>query len=139
MRITTYHPDIVEKVEEYLTSCIDTIEEFHKTRGQTSDSFSRHINVNLPTVEGLARYINTHTSTIRKWVGLYPEFDLAIQDLLDGQRDRLIQKGLGGDYSAVIAKQLLSGLHGIRESSDVTSNGKELQVSVVNYADNPTS
>lgn len=126
---------MIDRVEEYLTSCTDKISEFHKTRGDNTNSFERIVEVNLPTIEGLARFLNTTSKTVLAWCTQHPDFAQEIEVLIDEQKKRLIDSGLSGNYSGTITRQLLSALHGVRDSSDVTSGGKELNIQIVNYAE----
>jgi hypothetical protein len=109
----------VAKAKEYLQQCIDEELEFHKTRGEKSDSYERRIKVNLPSKEGLALYLKVSLNTITYWEETYPEFLQIIQEIHVEQRKRLIEGGISGEYNPVITKLLLSATHGVRESSEI--------------------
>ena len=108
-RPTEYnYADLKPKIEAYLESCVDTIEEFHKTRGEKSDTFDRIINVKIPTVEGLAIALNINKTTVYEWKAIHEEFSNDIDRLLEKQTEALIKNGLSGAYNPTIAKVLLS-------------------------------
>lgn len=129
-RPTKYKSSYVNLVEKYIDSCEDEEDEFHKTRGEKSDSYEKIIRVNLPTVEGLAGYIGIAKSTIYLWKEEYKEFSDVIDKLLEKQANMLISNGLSGNYNPTIAKVLLTK-HGYREGVDATSDGKALAAAPV--------
>lgn len=130
-----YTPDFIEKVDEYLALCVDEETEFWRTRGEKSDSYERILKVNLPKIEGFAEYIDVSLETINVWEKEYKDFSEAIHKIRKAQHNRLVDNALAGNYSPVIAKLMLSSNHGYREKSDLTSDGKELKVNIINYAD----
>jgi len=116
-RPTEYTPEIVEKTLAYLASCNDIEED--KENGIKQK-------VNLPSIEGLAYEIKVNKDTIYEWCKVHPEFSDVIDDLRAKQAKYLINKGLSGDYSQVIAKVLLTK-HGYIDKQDVTSDGKAIK------------
>ena len=123
-RPTIYNEEILIKTKEYISQCEDNVEEYHKTRGNTSDSYERIIKVNLPTIEGLAVYLGINKDTIYTWRKEKQEFSELIEELLAHQAKQLINKGLSGDYNPTIAKVLLTK-HGYREGSELTGKDGE--------------
>ena len=132
-RPTKYTPDLISKVDEYLALCVDSETEFHKTRGEKSDSFDRILKVNLPKIEGFARYIDVHKDTLIEWAKKNDEFSVSLDKIRAEQHNRLVDETLAGNYNPVIAKLMLSSNHGYKEKSDVTSDGKELQPVLVRF------
>lgn len=122
-----FHP---QKVLEYLSSCEDEIDEYHKTRGEKSDSFDRIVKVKLPSIEGLAYFLKISKDTIYEWCKIHPEFSDVIDELRQKQASELINKGLSGDYNPTIAKVLLTK-HGYREGIDQTTNDKDMPVPIL--------
>ncbi len=116
-RPTMYRPEFVAKVEEYLAECIDEETEFHKTRGDKSDSYDRILKVNLPMVESFARWLGFDKTTIYEWAKIYPEFSHALEHIKEEQQRRLLNEGLSGTYNPMIAKLILSANHGMKEDS----------------------
>lgn len=125
-----YTPDIPNKVLEYLDMCQDEEDEFHQTRGEKSDGYQRLVRVKLPTIEGLAVYLNIHKKTVYDWEDKFPEFSHVIDILRQKQANSLINNGLSGNYNATIAKVLLTK-HGYREAvdTDLTTKGDKLESS----------
>lgn len=121
-----YKEEYIEKVNEYLETCIDEEGEYHKTRGQNSDSFERTLTVNLPTIEGFALYIKVAVSSLYAWAKLNEDFSKALELIKVEQKKRLLDKGLNGQYNSTIAKLILSSNHDMREKADVTTDGKSL-------------
>lgn len=124
-RPTLYTEDILTKALAYLAECTDEVIEYHKTRGEKSDSYDRLVNVRIPTVEGLAVYLGVSRDTIYEWERVHPEFSDTLETLRSEQADRLLNGGLSGTYNSTIAKVLLTK-HGYREGIDTTTNGKDL-------------
>jgi hypothetical protein len=134
-RPTEYSATFVAKAYEYLAQCQDDEFEFHKTRGEKSDSYDRILKVKLPTIEGLAIYLQVAVSSLYAWAELHDDFSKALEDIKTAQKDRLIEKGLSGEYNSTIAKLVLSSNHGMREKTetDVTSGGEKLQPVLVRF------
>lgn len=132
-RPTVYSPEIITKTQEYLDSCTDIIEDYHKTIGLKSDSFDRIVNVKIPTIEGLAVFLGISRETVYAWDKdeTKPEFSDILSKLRAEQADRLINNGLSGNYNPTIAKVLLTK-HGYREGVDATTNDKDLPTPIVN-------
>lgn len=121
-----YNDEVPKKAQEYLDKCVDEEDEYHKTRGEKSDSYDRIIRVRLPTIEGLAVHLGISRATVYDWKEKYPEFSDIIEKLQSVQADRLLLNGLSGDYNPVIAKVLLTK-HGYREGIEQTGkDGKDL-------------
>jgi len=138
-RPTDYTEDVPIKAQEYLDGCVDSIEEYHKTRGEKSDSYERIVRVKIPTIEGLASYMKISKDTVYAWEKIHKEFSYVIDDLRSTQADRLINNGMSGDYNPTIAKVLLTK-HGYREGIDQTTNDKDLPTPILNglSSDNST-
>tara|TARA_R110000868_G_scaffold407688_1_gene689373 strand:- start:560 stop:994 length:435 start_codon:yes stop_codon:yes gene_type:complete len=128
-----YNEGLIEKTKQYLDLCEDEIMEYHKTRGDNSNSFERIINVKLPSIEGLALYLGIHKDTIYDWCKKYPNFSDVIDQLRAKQAQTLINKGLSGDYNSTIAKVLLTK-HGYREGMDVVTEERKFSPSTEDLA-----
>jgi len=127
-----YSEDIITKAREYLTGCIDKIEEYHKTRGEKSDTYDRLVRVKIPTIEGLAVYLGINRDTVYDWEKKYDAFSDILENLRAEQADRLLNNGLSGDYNPTIAKVLLTK-HGYREGIEQTGkDGKDLPTPIMN-------
>lgn len=126
-RPSEFKEEYIEKVEEYLATCKDEETTFHKTVGSKTDSYERIIKVKLPTIEGFALFLNVAVSSLYLWSKDRPEFSEALNKIKAEQKDRLIEKGLSGDYNPTIAKLILSSNHGMTDRQDVTSGDEQLK------------
>lgn len=126
-RPTKYTDEMPAKVDEYLTTCVDTYTTFHKTQGQSSDSYERIKQVNLPSVVGLALYLGVNKTTLYEWAKQHEEFSNAFEKVLAEQEKRLLENGVSGEYNSTIAKLILSSNHGYAEKSE-TKNTHEIIV-----------
>ncbi len=120
-RPSEYDPSFVQKVDEYLATCVDAEREV-KGKGE-----GYAIIVRLPKLEGFARFLNVSRQSLNNWAEQHPEFLDALERIKIEQKERLIDNGLSGDYNPTIAKLVLSSDHGMAEKSDVTSDGEKLQ------------
>jgi hypothetical protein len=81
----------------------------------------------LPTIEGLAIYLDIRRSTIYEWEAgsttLQKQFSDIVDDVKTHQAYKLVGKGLKGEYNAAITKLMLSK-HGYVEKSEVDSTVK---------------
>ncbi len=127
-RPTKYDPVFVDKVEEYLAMCNDVEDEFHKTRGDRSDTFERTLKVHLPKIEEFAIFLKVHKDTLAEWAKEHVEFSAALNKIKMEQHNRLVDESLAGNYNPVIAKLMLSSNHGYREKSDMTSNDESIKI-----------
>jgi hypothetical protein len=108
-RPTKYDPSFVDEVEQYL-----------ETTGREQTS--------LPTMQGFALWINVNGDTLVEWAKIYPEFSAALKKLMLKQAEQLINDGIygGKEVNATIVKLLLQNNHGMKEKTDITSDGKVL-------------
>lgn len=117
--------DVVRQLaRSYVDECKDTVEHFESDNGKHWET----IRVKLPTMEGLARKLKIRRETVWAWSKEDEEFSNIVDDLMAEQADRLLQRGLSGEYNPTIAKLMLSGKHGYVEKTetDVTSKGEAL-------------
>lgn len=133
-RPTLYNEAILTKTQEYISSCNDGYEVIERPNvkdGRELGTEAHRIEkVKLPTIEGLAVYLDINKDTIYTWRKEYEEFSDLIDKLLAKQANMLISKGLSGDYNTVIAKVLLTK-HGYndRVETDVTTKGESINMS----------
>ena len=124
-RPTKYLPELCEKADEYLLLNQDEEVEIPNSKGTRTK-------VKLPTVEGFALFLGVNKDTLYEWNKLYPDFSDSLSKIVIEQKKRLLNKGLEGTYNSTIAKLVLSSNHGMREGTDVTSDGKPIPL--LNYA-----
>lgn len=122
-RPTKYTKDITEKAEKYLSECIDTTEQVVTGESGKFTSYKEKIKVNLPTIEGLAVYLEVHRDTLYEWEKEHDEFSDIIERLRGSQIKALVNNGLSGDYNPTIAKVLLSK-HGYSEKQEIQHSGE---------------
>jgi len=124
-RPTSYKEEYCNEVQNYLDLCIDVESEFHKTRGKRSDSYERKLTVKLPTIEGFALHLKVNKTSLYEWDKKYPKFSNSLDLIKTEQRNRLLNKGLSGDYNSTIAKLILSSNHGMSEKVIQELSGKD--------------
>jgi hypothetical protein len=114
-RPTEYSEDILELTHEYLIQCND------------AEQADEKLQVNLPTIEGLASYLRISRDTLYEWAKVHAEFSDMLEEIRTNQAEKLINNGLAGRYNSTITKLLLHK-HGYtdRSESDVTSGGKPI-------------
>lgn len=117
-RPTSYNEDILIQSKTYIDSCED--EEIQVISGQ-SESFTKYetkLKVNIPTIEGLARYLKISRSTLYLWIKDHDMFSDIIDELQYKQAERLLSNGLSGNYNSTIAKVLLTK-HGYTDKQEI--------------------
>lgn len=131
---TTYDPKIAKKVSKYLSSCQDIEDHFVKSDNQSGSTYQRILRVNLPTIEGFAKYIGYNKTTLYDWEKKYKEkgdehfVDIAnaLEEIRTEQHRKLINSGLSGDYNSTIAKLMLMNNHEYKNRTDHTTNDKDI-------------
>ena len=114
-RPTSYKPEMIELAYDYLND-----------RKDFYDEETKRYKVNLPTIEGFAKFIGVNKTTLYEWSQKHEEFSNALSDIKSEQAQRLQDNGLAGTYNPTIAKLILSANHNMRERQDVTTDDKEL-------------
>lgn len=115
-RPSEYKPEYEQRVDDYLDENQDEILENGK------------IDVRLPTIEGFARSLGVNKTSLYEWEKKHPKFSNALDKIRVEQQERLLNRGLSGDYNSTIAKLVLSANHGMREKSDMTTDDKPLSI-----------
>jgi hypothetical protein len=128
-RPTKYSPAIIKKTYEYINGARDEFYNYQKGFGAT-DTYERRVIAKVPTKEGLALHLNVHRDTVHLWSKKYKGFSDALDILDTVQRQRLIERGLSGDYNPMITKLILSANHGMKERVDNTSDDKPIEAPV---------
>lgn len=118
----------IDKVDEYLLTCGEDEDVFHKTRSDSSNSYERVWKVKLPKIESFAMYLGVNRDTITDWESKYPDFSVALDKIRLKQHDMLIDGATSGRYNSTISKLILSSNHGYVERKDVTSDGKAINI-----------
>lgn len=136
-RPSEYKEEYIDKVDEYLEICVDEdVQQLSGLSVKGTELYKNKVDVQLPTIEGFALFIGVSKRVLYDWRDKYPEFLHALGKIEAEQQKRLINKGLSGDYNPTIAKLILSSNHGMREKSDVTSDGKPLPTPIIDVLQN---
>jgi len=117
---TKYKPEYIEKVDEYLQQCKDGYVKVQLNDTEAKDKWK----VNLPTIEGFAKYINVPRRSVYEWRDKHEQFSHTLDKILAEQKERLLNMGLSGDYVPMIAKMILSANHGMNEKTESESTVK---------------
>ena len=85
--------------------------------------------VTVPSVVGLAVYLNVSKSTLYKWAeegrGTFSD---TLELCNDKQHSMLMSKGLTGKFNSTITKLMLANHgHSEKTSTDITSGGEKIQ------------
>ena len=91
-------------------------------RAQAYIDAPRSETVRIPTLEGLAVFLNVSRSTIYEWADKYPEFSDILEQAMARQAQGLIENGLTGTYNSTITKLLLTK-HGYVDKQEITGAG----------------
>lgn len=130
---TKYSEATQKKANQYIKNCGNEYWDYHKTRGDKSDTFERKIEIRLPTVEGLAIYLGVHRDTLYEWAKHHPTFSDTLGTISQLQKEMLLVGGLNGDYNPMIAKLVLAANHNMTDRTDVTSGDKPIQSNSISF------
>lgn len=110
---------------KYDESFIKMVDEYILTTGREQTS--------LPTVEGLAHYLDTSREAVNRWTKKHKAFRIALRRLKTIQGEQLINDGIygGKEINPTIVKLLLMNNHGMRERKDVTSDNEKIEPMVI--------
>lgn len=109
-RPSEYDPVFAGMVDEYLAEATDEIVPVPGSGFRTK--------VKLPKREGFAKFLGYPRQTLDNWAKEHEEFFDALARIDLEQKERVIDKGLSGDYNPTIAKLILSANHGMAEKSE---------------------
>lgn len=138
-RPSKYKEEYKKIVSKYLKLRVDKeVRVLTKEMGKTK-VYEKKIKVDLPTLEGFASFLGVNKDTLYEWAKQYEGFSDSLDRIVAEQQKRLLNAGLSGDYNPMIAKLILSSNHGMREKSDVTTDGKEFPQPLLNAIRNNNS
>ena len=119
-RPTKYKPDVFKKIEQYMQMC-----------GKEQMA--------LPSIEGLAVYLDISKDTIYEWGKKYKEFSDAVKRIADKQKIQLMDDGMygGKEINAAMAIFLLKVNHGMQEKGTTAfrASGKEMVIEFIHHED----
>lgn len=75
----------------------------------------------IPSVAGLALYLNVARSTVYLWADEFPEFSDTLERILTSQEVKALNNGLSGDFNAAITKLVLHN-HGYSDKAEIDNN-----------------
>lgn len=107
-RPTDYNDQTCIKAQEYLDSCVDEEYSRIKSEGGASTSYDNYIRVKLPSIAGLAMFLDVTRATIYDWKEKYPEFLYILDKILAAQEQKLLEGGMSGLYNSTISKVILT-------------------------------
>jgi hypothetical protein len=93
-RPTDYDKDVVPSVRDHIEK--------------------RRLDGRVPSIKGLAVFLDVNRSTLYEWAKHHPEFSDILDSLQSNQAEMLIDHGLDGIYSLPFAKMMLTK-HGYRD------------------------
>jgi hypothetical protein len=118
-RPTDFNDQVLQDACNYVKEfCNDEEKQVVTGQGESFTKYETKLVVKLPSVEGLALYLEVSRSTVYLWQKQHKEFSDIIETLLQKQAQVLINKGLSGDYNPTIAKVLLTK-HGYTDKQEI--------------------
>ena len=123
-----YKPEYLGKVDEYLNSCKDRNVKVIKTKSDKKGfvTYENKLKVKIPTKTEFAKILGVRKKTILAWGKLNQDFGMALNRIHSEQKQKVLNKGLSGEYNPLIARLILSTNHGMKERHDNTTNDKDL-------------
>jgi hypothetical protein len=104
-RPTKLTPELLEKAKQYIDG------------GYLTDEL-------VPTIAGLACYIDIRRSTAYEWAKDNQEFSDIFERIMAKQENGLLKGGLAGDYNPTIAKLMLTK-HGYSDKQETALTGAD--------------
>jgi hypothetical protein len=114
-RPTKLTDEILSKAYEYIDQAVDS----HEVVGENRPTVVWH--VKLPSIEGLANYIDISKETLYQWEKENVGFSDVLTRVRNLQAERLINNSLAGNYNPMISRLLLTK-HGYVEKSEQDLN-----------------
>ncbi len=105
-----YEENINERSIEYITTFKDIV------LGNATSAV-------VPSIAGLSLYLKVSRETIYAWGEKYDEFSDTLGFLRATQEHELVNNGLNGLFSGVIARLMLAN-HGYHEKQDINNTGE---------------
>ncbi|HHR6456587.1 TPA: DNA-packaging protein [Providencia alcalifaciens] len=82
----------------------------------------------VPSVAGLACYLGVSRKTVYEWVKESTDLSDTLEGILAMQENKLINKGLNGDFNPTITKLMLAN-HGYSEKQEVDHRSSDNSMS----------
>lgn len=75
----------------------------------------------IPSVAGLALYLNVARPTVYDWADQHPEFSYTLEQILTSQELKTLNNGLSGEFNAAITKLVLHN-HGYSDKTEIDAS-----------------
>lgn len=104
-------------------------QEYNQSYTDKAKEYLKNIGKDLPSIEGLAVFLEIHRSTVYDWKDKFVEFSDILEKLLALQAEKLMNNGLQGKWNSTITKLILTK-HGYSDKTetDITSDGKPIPI-----------
>src|SRR5690554_3564551 len=116
--------EIVQKVKEYLASCIDEeterVKSYNPETGATT--YELGITAKIPTIEGFSLFSEVPLTSLYELRYEHESVSQALDLITQAQKEKVLAKGLENKYNATIAKLILSSNHGMSDRAEVNQN-----------------
>lgn len=112
----------MKKAHKYLPLCVEELTERVKSEGTGSTSYELGIRARLPSIAGLARYLDVRRETLYCWKEENDEFSNIFESVMAEQEARLVENATTGRYSPMFSKFLLSAKHGYIEKTGLVGD-----------------
>lgn len=122
-RPTKYRTKFIKAVDKYINLVIQE----NKTAETPYDR-------KLITKEEFAMSIGVDDETLDNWAEKYPKFFGAMAKIMNMQKLQLLNDGTygGKEVNSTIVKLILQNNHGMKEKTDMTTDGKALPTPIYN-------
>lgn len=124
-RPTKYRRGMSANLDKYLSTCQDEVYEFHKVRGEKTNTYERRVKVKLPTIYGFANFLGVAEASLYDWAKKDKSLLESLQTIKSIQKEKLVLNSLSGDYNSTIAKLILSSNHGFAERVKSEHSGED--------------
>ena len=122
-----FNEQYISDAYEYVDTCVDDNESWVKSESEKGETRERIKVVKLPTHEGFAIYLTKKyeknkfisPKTLYTWAGNNVEFQQALEYIKMAQKQRVLDKGLAGEYNSTIAKLILGSNHDMIERQKI--------------------
>jgi len=117
-RPSKYRPEFDQEVLAYIESNKDEYKAYlTKVDDEGRETRDYQLEVNLPSMAGLANHLGVNKTTLYEWAKEHESFSNSLGKLVQEQEKRLLSSGLSGKYNSTIAKLILSSNHGYAEKT----------------------
>ena len=102
--------------DEILAKCDDYIRDYKKLEEA------------IPTIVGLAIYLDINKDTAYEWAKRYPEFSDKLNRVSEMQEQKLVTGGVNSTFNPTITKLLLNSKHGYIEKVQTDNTNTDIVI-----------